>query len=102
MDSTIQSLNCGKVQDLMFSKGFPTNRIPVRLPGSGLDIVLRETTVVELKSLCKTVIDNIGSRRMDVIYDSIVEFLQAMILTDGVDVSEFTEFDKLYCLMVFF
>ena len=39
---------------------------------------------------------------MDVIYDAVTEYLQAMIVTDGVDVSTFTEFDRLYCLMVFF
>ena len=39
---------------------------------------------------------------MDVIYDAITEYLQAMIVTDGVDVAKFTEFDRLYCLMVFF
>ena len=39
---------------------------------------------------------------MDVIYDAVTEYLQAMIVTDGVDVTKFTEFDRLYCLMVFF
>lgn len=39
---------------------------------------------------------------MDVIYDAVTEYLQAMIVTDGVDVSKLTEFDRLYCLMVFF
>lgn len=39
---------------------------------------------------------------MDVIYDAMTEYLQAMILTDGFDVNTFTEFDRLFCLMVFF
>ena len=63
---------------------------------------MRETTVSELKSIAKTIIDNIDKRQMDVIYDSMTEYLQAMILTDGVDVNDFTEFDRLFCLMVFF
>lgn len=86
----------------LFSKGFPTNRIPVTVPSTGQSIVLRETTITELKSICKTIIDNINRRQMDVIYDAVTEYLQAMILTDGVDVSSLTEFDRLYCLMVFF
>ena len=63
---------------------------------------MRETTVIELKSISKTIIDNFNRRQMDVIYDAVTEYLQAMIVTDGVDVSAFTEFDRLYCLMVFF
>ena len=39
---------------------------------------------------------------MDVIYDAVTDYLQAMIMTDGVDVKKFTEFDRLFCLMVFF
>jgi hypothetical protein len=86
----------------LFSKGFPTNRIPITLPSSGLPVVLRETTVTELKSIAKTIIDNFDRRQMDVIYDAVTEYLQVMLLTDNVDVKEFTEFDRLYCLMVFF
>ena len=86
----------------LFNKGFPTNRIPISLPSTGQDLVLRETTVVELKSICKTIIDNINRRQMNVIYDAMSEYLQSMILTDGVEVSNMTELDRLYCLMVFF
>lgn len=86
----------------LFNKGFPTNRIPITLPSTGQSIIIRETTVVELKSICKTVIDNIDRRQMDVIYDAVSEYLQSMILTDGIDVNNMTEFDRLYCLMVFF
>ena len=86
----------------LFIHGFPTNRIPVQVPSTGQNIVMRETTVVELKSISKTIIDNFNRRQMDVIYDAVTEYLQAMIVTDGVDVSKFTEFDRLYCLMVFF
>ena len=39
---------------------------------------------------------------MDVIYDAVSDYLQAMFLTSGVNVSNLTEFDRLYCLMVFF
>ena len=39
---------------------------------------------------------------MDVIYDATTEYLQKMVLTDGVDFSKLTEFDRLFCLMVFF
>lgn len=39
---------------------------------------------------------------MDVIYDAVTRYLSSMMLTEGVDVSGFTEFDRLYCLMVFF
>lgn len=39
---------------------------------------------------------------MDVIYDAVTDYLGAMTLTDGVDIRGFTEFDRLYCLMVFF
>ena len=46
----------------MFSKGFPTNRIHVKIPSSGQNIVIRETTVSELKSIAKTIVDNIGRR----------------------------------------
>lgn len=46
----------------MFSGGFPTNRIPVKIPSTGEVVFIRETTVVELKSMCKTVIDNLGRR----------------------------------------
>ena len=88
-------------QDL-FSKGFPTNRIPVEMPSTGQPVVLRETTVTEVKSIAKTIIDNIDRRQMNVIYDAISDYLQAMILTDNVDVKQLTEFDRLYCLMVFF
>lgn len=86
----------------LFSKGFPTNRIPVTIPSTGQDIVLRETTVIELKSMAKTVIDNLGRRQMNVIYDAATEYLQSMILTDGVDLKSLTEFDRLYMMMVFF
>lgn len=86
----------------LFSKGFTTNRIPIVVPSSGRSILLRETTVLELKSICKTIIDNVGRRQMDVIYDSITDYLQAMILTDDVDVLQFTEFDRLFCMMIFF
>lgn len=86
----------------LFSKGFPTNRIPVDLPSSGVHLVLRETTIVELKSMAKTIIDNFDRRQMNVIYDAVTEYLQKMILTDNVDVNEMTEFDRLFCLMVFF
>lgn len=88
----------------LYSKGFPTNRIPIKLPSSGKSIILRETTVTELKSMAKTIIDNFGRRQMDVIYDAVSDYLQAMILCgDPVDVrKDMTEFDRLYCLMVFF
>lgn len=46
----------------LFNKGFPTNRIPVTIPSSGQTIVLRETTLTELKSICKIVIDNFWRR----------------------------------------
>lgn len=46
----------------LFSKGFPTNRIPVTIPSTGQSIVMRETTIIELKSMCKTVIDNFDRR----------------------------------------
>lgn len=39
---------------------------------------------------------------MEVIYDAMTEYLQSMILTAGVDVNKFTEFDRQYCFMVFF
>ena len=39
---------------------------------------------------------------MDVIYDAATEYLQSMVLTDGIDVWSLTEFDRLYMLMVFF
>jgi len=48
-------------QDL-FNRGFSTNGIPVVVPSSGQNILMRETTVVELKSLAKTIIDNFGRR----------------------------------------
>ena len=86
----------------LFSKGFPTNRIPVVVPSSGRPIVLRETTVTELKSIAKTIIDNFDRRNMDVIYDAVTEYLKSMILTDDVDVNEMTELDRLFCLMVFY
>lgn len=86
----------------MFSCGFPTNRIHVKIPSSGQNIVFRETTVTELKSIAKTIVDNLGRRQLDVIYDSVSEYFQSMILTPGIDVNGFTEFDRLFCLMVFF
>ncbi len=86
----------------LFNKGFPSNIIPVVVPSTGMYISLRETTITELKSMSKIVIDNYSRRQMDVIYDATAQYLQSMILTDGVDVGKFTEFDKLYCLMVFF
>jgi hypothetical protein len=46
----------------LFSKGFPTNRIPIKIPSTEQVIVLRETTVTELKSIAKTVIDNLNRR----------------------------------------
>ena len=52
--------------------------------------------------MAKTIIDNFDRRQLDVIYDAVTEYLQAMILTDGLDVNKFTEFDRLFCLMVFF
>lgn len=58
-----------------FSKGFPTNRIPITIPSTGQTIVLRETTVLELKSISKTIIDNFNRRQMDVIYDAVSEYL---------------------------
>lgn len=64
--------------------------------------MLRETTVVELKSISKTIIDNFNRRQMDVIYDAVSDYLQNMVLVGDVDVSTLTEFDRLYCLMVFF
>lgn len=39
---------------------------------------------------------------MNVIYDATTEYLQSMILTPNIDVNELTEFDRLFCLMVFF
>ena len=39
---------------------------------------------------------------MDVIYDAVSDYLQSMILVGDVDVRQMTEFDRLYCLMVFF
>lgn len=39
---------------------------------------------------------------MDVIYDAVSDYLQSMILVGNVDVRQLTEFDRLYCLMVFF
>lgn len=47
---------------ILYSKGFPTNRIPVKLPSTGQAIVLRETTILELKSIAKTIIDNLNRR----------------------------------------
>lgn len=88
-------------QDL-FNKGFPTNRIPIRLPSSGAMLQLRETTVAELKSMCKIVIENFDRRNLGVIYDALSDYLQHMILTDGIYVNDMTEFDRLYCLMIFF
>ena len=46
----------------LYSKGFPTNRIPVVIPSTGQSIVLRETTITELKSISKTIIDNFDRR----------------------------------------
>lgn len=86
----------------LFSKGFPTNRIPVQIPSTGQPVILRETTITELKSIAKTIIDNLDRKQMDVIYDAVTEYLKAMVLTDGVDVENMTEFDRLFCLMVFF
>ena len=90
----------GRLQ--LFNKGFPTNRIQVRIPSTGQIASLRETTVVELKSICKTVIENLGRRQMDVVYDAMTDYLQAMFLTEGIDVRSLTEYDRLFCLMVFF
>ena len=59
----------------LYSKGFPTNRIPVTLPSTGQPIVIRETTITELKSIAKTIIDNFERRQMDVIYDAVSEYL---------------------------
>ena len=89
-------------RNLLYSKGFPTNRIPVKLPSTGQTIVLRETTVTELKSIAKTIIDNIDRKQMDIIYDAVTEYLQAMVLRGDVDVTKLTEFDRLFCMMVFF
>lgn len=85
-----------------FNRGFPTNRIPVVLPSTGKTILLRETTVVELKSMCKIIIDNLNRKQMDVIYDAVSDYLQSMILSDEMDVDDLTEYDRLFCLMVFF
>lgn len=46
----------------LYSKGFPTNRIPVVIPSTGQSVVLRETTITELKSIAKTIIDNFDRR----------------------------------------
>ena len=53
----------------------PTNRIPVTIPSTGKTVVMRETTVTELKSIAKTIIDNFNRRQMDVIYDAVTEYL---------------------------
>ena len=58
----------------LFNQGFPTNWIPVKLPSSGKSIVLRETTILELKSICKIIIDNFERRQMDVIYDAVMDW----------------------------
>lgn len=87
----------------LFNNGLPVNRRSIVLPSSGIEVYVRETTVTELKSISKIVIDNLGCRQFDVIYDSITQYLQSMIVSDGVDVnSEFTDFDRLFCLMAFF
>ena len=46
----------------LFSGGFPTNRIPVKIPSTGQYVELRETTVIELKSIAKTILDNFNRR----------------------------------------
>ena len=86
----------------MFSNGVPTNRIPIILPSNGEEIIMRETTVVELKSLCKTIIDNLGRKQMDVIYDAVTDYLQSMILYGNADFNNLTEYDRMFCLMLLF
>ena len=87
---------------LMYNKGFPANVIPLVLPSTGQYFSIRETTVSELKSICKVVINNLGTRQMNVIYDEITKYLQSMIVDGDIDVNKITEFDRLYCLLVFF
>lgn len=84
MSSNANSVSFGRQN--LFTRGFPTNRIPIVVPSTGQTIIVRETTIVELKSICKIIIDNLGKKQMDVIYDAVSDYLQSMILTDGVDV----------------
>lgn len=80
-----------------FKNEFASSVIPVYINSLKRTINFREVTVVEQKSLSKTMIQN--ENRKDIVYDTQCALINRLCLEDGFDIYKLTEFDRIRILM---
>ena len=81
----------------MFKQAVGAGYIPIQLYSSGEEVMMRELTVTDQKTLSKTAL--INSNRRDIMYNAQNSLINSCIKTDGFDIRNFTEFDRIVLLL---
>ena len=79
-----------------FKQALGAGLFPVKLFSTDEDVLMRELTVTDQKTLSKTALVN-GSRR-DVIFNAQCALVNSCVKKEGFDINEYTEFDRISLL----
>ena len=93
---TAKSLS-GKNAISMFKQAVGAGVIPVKIFSTGEEVMMRELTVTDQKTLSKTAL--INKNRRDVMYNAQNSLLNTCMQTKGFDIKEYTEFDRITLLL---
>lgn len=79
-----------------FKQALGAGLFPIKLFSTDEEVMMRELTVTDQKTLSKTALVN-GSRR-DVLYNAQCALVNSCVKKEGFDVNEYTEFDRIALL----
>lgn len=79
-----------------FKQALGAGLFPIRLFSTDEEVMMRELTVTDQKTLSKTALVN-GSRR-DVIFNAQCALVNSCVKKEGFDINEYTEFDRIAIL----
>ena len=81
----------------MFKQAVGAGMIPVELYSTGEEVLMRELTVTDQKTLSKTAL--INSNRRDIMYNAQNSLINSCVKTEGFDVRNQVEFDRIVILL---
>lgn len=79
-----------------FKQALGAGLFPIKIFSTNEEVMMRELTVTDQKTLSKTALVN-GSRR-DVLYNAQCALVNSCVKKEGFDVNEYTEFDRIALL----
>ena len=95
-EQKVQALDSNAVLNV-FKQEFSNTLNSVYVNSLGREVKFREVTVIEQKTLSKSMISN--EKRRDIVYDLQCSLINRLCLEEGFDIYKLTEFDRIRILM---